>query len=99
MRFTIYKFLSIVLVIDIIALVWFLTILNWVAVIATIIVFFLSLTLQVILVKCPNCGTRPAFLLLAVWTLLLDFELYISDTVLLRNCPRCDYELDRNLIK
>lgn len=44
--------------------------------------------------KCQNCGTRPGLWLLAIWTLFLDFELYFSDTVLLRNCPKCDTQID-----
>ncbi len=99
MRLTIYKILSFVLVLDIIALVWFLTVQNWLLVMIAVLVFILSLALQVILVKCPNCGTRPGLWLLAVWTLFLDFELYFSDTVLLKECPKCDFELARGINK
>jgi prepilin signal peptidase PulO-like enzyme (type II secretory pathway) len=99
MRLTIYKILSFVLVLDIIALVWFLTVQNWLLVMIAVLVFILSLALQVILVKCPNCGTRPGLWLLAVWTLFLDFELYFSDTVLLKECTKCDFELARGINK
>lgn len=90
MRLTIYKILSFVLILFIIALVWFLTVQNWQMVIFVILLFIFSLILQIILVKCQNCGTRPGLWLLAIWTLFLDFELYFSDTVLLKNCPKCD---------
>jgi hypothetical protein len=39
--------------------------------------------------RCNTCGTRPGLWLLAVWTLLLDYELYIADVILLRKCPKC----------
>ena len=90
MRLTIYKILSFVLILYIIALVWFLTVQNWQLVIIVILLFILSLTLQIILVKCPNCGTRPGLWLLAIWTLFLDFDLYFADTVFLKKCPKCD---------
>jgi len=95
MRLTIYKIFSFVLILDIIALVLFLTVQDWQLVISAVLVFIFSVTLQVILVKCPNCGTRPGLWLLAIWTLFLDFELYFSDTVLLKECPKCDFDLAR----
>ena len=99
MRLTIYKILSFVLILDIIALVWFLTVQDWQLVIIVVLIFIFSLTLQVILVKCPNCGTRPGLWLLAIWTLFLDFELYFADTVLLKECPKCDFNLTRGKMK
>jgi hypothetical protein len=28
-----------------------------------------------------------------VWTLLLDFELYVAETLLLKRCPNCKRDL------
>jgi hypothetical protein len=32
---------------------------------------------------------------LAIWTLFLDFELYFADTVLLKACPKCEFDLHK----
>lgn len=45
---------------------------------------------QTLAFRCRSCGARPGLWLLAIWTLLLDYELYIADAVLLRRCPRCE---------
>jgi len=44
---------------------------------------------QTLAFRCRTCGARPGLWLLAIWTLLLDYELYIADVVLLRRCPKC----------
>ena len=40
--------------------------------------------------RCPNCKARPALWLLAIWTILLDFHLYVADAILLNECPKCE---------
>ncbi len=80
---------------DIIAIVWFLTIGHMPGLLISAILFLLFLILQITIVKCPNCGTRPGLWLLAIWTLFLDFELYFADTVLLKECPKCEFDLHK----
>jgi len=89
MRLTIYRSLSFLLVIEIALIVWFLTVAKTVGTTVAILLLLATLAVQVVIVKCPHCGTRPGLWLLAIWTALLDFELYFADTVLLRECPKC----------
>ena len=93
MKLRIYKTLSLLLLLDIIAIVFFLTIWQITGVLVAVSLFVIFLALQVVIVKCPKCGTRPGLWLLAIWSLFLDFELYFADTVLLRKCPKCDFNL------
>jgi len=93
----VYRIISFLLLFDIIAIVWFLTISNRLGILISAILFLTFLIMQVFLVKCSNCGTRPGLWLLAVWTLLLDFELYFADTVLLKACFKCDFELHKTI--
>ena len=44
---------------------------------------------QALVFRCENCGARPGLWLLAIWTLLLDFELLVADVLPLRSCPKC----------
>ena len=92
-----YKTLSLLLLLDIIAIVFFLTIWDIPGVLVSVSLFVIFLALQVVIVKCPNCGTRPGLWLLAIWSLFLDFELYFADTVLLKRCPKCDFDLGQVL--
>lgn len=89
-----YKLLSVLLLLDIIAIVFFLTTGNFILTIACAALAVLILITQVLLVKCPHCGARPGLWILAVWTLLLDFENYIADSLLLRECPKCETRLN-----
>jgi len=50
----------------------------------------LLILLQTLVFRCMTCGARPGLWLLAIWTLLLDHELYIADVILLRRCPKCE---------
>jgi len=90
-----YKILSCMMILYIVVVVGLLTVQKWQLAIVVASVFIFSLVLQVFLVRCRNCGTRPGLWLLAVWTLLLDFELYFSDTILLKRCPKCGSDLTR----
>ncbi len=48
------------------------------------------IVVQTFAFRCKACGARPGLWLLAIWTLLLDYELYIADVILLRRCPKCE---------
>src|SRR3989442_15684215 len=48
---------------------------------------------QALAFRCENCGARAGLWLLAIWTLLLDFELFVADVILLRSCPKCSTSL------
>jgi len=48
---------------------------------------------QISIVKCRHCGARPGIWILAIWILLMDFELYVADVIMLRKCPRCNKPL------
>lgn len=50
---------------------------------------------QAIIIRCPYCHARPGLWILAIWTLLLDLPLYISNVLRLRECPRCERSLER----
>ena len=90
MKLLTYRILTIILLIDMIVAIFFLTINNILVGISSIVLAIVILVLQVMIVKCPHCGARPGLWLLAIWTLFFDFELYIADTLLLRKCPKCE---------
>jgi len=48
---------------------------------------------QALMLRCQHCGARPGMWLLAIWTLLLSWELYLADALFLRQCPRCQKSL------
>ena len=50
------------------------------------------IVIQVFEFQCLNCGAHPAFYLLAFWTIVMDFEFYILDVVLLKRCPKCNID-------
>ncbi len=93
MRLRIYRFLSVVLIIDIIAVILFLTLNKMPIVILSLVMLIATLGIQISIIKCSNCGCRPGLWLLAIWTLFLDFELYIADTLLIKECPKCKKSL------
>lgn len=66
-----YKLLSVLLLLDIIAIVFFLTMGNFILTIACAALAVLILITQVLVVKCPHCGAHPGLWILVVWTLLL----------------------------
>ncbi len=93
MKIIIYRLLSITLIVDIIAAVLFLTLNKIPLAILSLIIFIATLGIQISIIKCRNFGCRPGLRLLAIWTLLLDFELYIADTLLIKECPKCKNSL------
>jgi len=52
--------------------------------------------IQSLAFRCNSCGTRPGLWLLAIWTLLFDYQLYIADVVLLQRCPNCQARFERS---
>ena len=92
MRMIIYRFLSFVIIIDLISIVYFLTAKNRSGAYISFALLTTILLLQIFLIRF-KCGCRLGLRLLVVWTLLLDFELYIADSLLLRRCPNCKRNL------
>lgn len=43
----------------------------------------------VYLVKCTNCGVRPASRIFWFWIMFLDIGFFISDILFLSKCPKC----------
>ena len=57
-------------------------------------VLFLTLVfIQVVLFKCPNCGERPGIWLILIWSILMNFELWLTEPVLLKRCSKCENRL------
>jgi hypothetical protein len=81
------------LIVDLIAIVYYVTLANAKGMYVSIGFLPLILFLQVFMIKRHRCSCRPGLWLLAIWMLLLDFELYIADTLFLRTCPKCQYDL------
>ena len=88
MRLIIYKILSILLLADLFAVILFLTVRKLPYAYVSLAIVLAILLAQVLIIKC-RCGCRPGLKLLAIWTILVDFELYIADTLLLNKCPKC----------
>lgn len=95
MKLIVYRLLSIVLIIDILAIISTLTLGYSKLGLLLGILAVIILIVQVFIIKCGNCGTRPGLWLFAIWTLLLDYELYLLDTLMLKKCPKCNESLNR----
>jgi len=93
MKLKVYRFLSVILIVDIIAVILFLTLNKMPLVILSLVMLIATLGIQITIIKCNNCGCRPGLWLLAIWALFLDFELYIADTLLIKECPKCKKSL------
>jgi hypothetical protein len=66
---------------------------------AGIITWFLTLAalaVDIVKVKCKNCGAHPVLGLFAFWGLLLDPALFISDALFLRHCSKCKKDPFKN---
>lgn len=84
-----YRLLSVLTLIAIMAIISLLTMGKTKEIIIPIVVILGSYAAQ-LKFRCPHCGAKPALWLLAIWTILLDFHLYFADAILLRECPKCD---------
>lgn len=92
-RLLTYKFLTLVWFLLLTTAMFFLTdgSVRWgVVALATAI---LVVAVQALLIQCPHCHARPGLRILAIWTLLLDVELYVADVLFLRECPQCERQL------
>uniref|UniRef100_A0A6S6M2N6 Uncharacterized protein n=1 Tax=Citrifermentans bremense TaxID=60035 RepID=A0A6S6M2N6_9BACT len=94
MRLILYRILSVFIVVDLVAIVYFITTANLQKAYLTMAIIPAILITQVFIIRC-RCGCRPGLWLLAIWTMLLDFELYFTDTLLLRRCPKCNRDLQQ----
>jgi hypothetical protein len=88
-----YRALSLLLLVLVVVAVWLATDGRWFE--AALVVggmVFIAIT-QALLLRCQHCGTRPGMWLLAIWTALLSWEIYLADALFLRQCPRCHKSL------
>jgi hypothetical protein len=85
MKIDLFRASSVLLLFVLVAVIYFLTERNITAVWVASLMIPVLLLFQITLVKCKKCGTRPGLRLLGIWTLLLDFEMYIADTLFLGN--------------
>ena len=88
-RLLVYKFLTLVWFVLAVAAMYFVTDGAYKLALTALLAAFLFVALQAMLIRCPHCHARPGLWILAIWTLLLDPELYIADVLLLRTCPHC----------
>jgi hypothetical protein len=88
-----YRTLSVLNLALLVAAVYFATVGRWSVAWFSFGLLLLCIALQSLLLRCPHCSARPGLWLLAIWTLLLDYQLYLADALLLRRCPRCDRTL------
>ena len=84
-RLVLYKLLTIVWFVLLIVAMWFLTDKQLRMALAAFSTAIATILVQACLIRCPHCHTRPALWMLAIWTLLLDWRMYIVDIILLAN--------------
>lgn len=85
----VYRLLSVLTLIALMAVILLLTMGQVKEITIPVAVIIMSYLAQLSF-RCPNCKARPALWLLAIWTILLDFHLYLADAILLRECPKCE---------
>lgn len=95
LRLTIYRALTLLWLAALVAGIYFLARDNAFSprVIGSLAVILVSIAIQAVIVRCAECRTRPGLWLVAVWTVFMDLESYLADTVLLRHCPKCGADL------
>jgi len=84
-----YRALSVLSLLLFVLLIWFATEARWVEAAIVLAVGLALVVGQALMLRCQHCGTRPGIWILAFWTLLLDYELYLADALFLRHCPKC----------
>ena len=88
-----YRSLGLLLLVLVVVAVWLATDGRWFeAAVALGAMVFIAIV-QALLLRCQHCGTRPGMWLLAIWTALLSWEIYLADALFLRKCPRCHKSL------
>jgi hypothetical protein len=90
-----YRTLSVVALGLLVLAVWFLTDGRWMEAAIVLAALVALVVTQALLLRCHHCGARPGLWILACWTILLDYELYIADALFLRQCPRCQKPISR----
>lgn len=93
-KLNIYKILTLVLFAFLLMAIYHITTGNVQYAVISFAAAIASVLTQAALIKCSNCGTRPGWQILAIWTLLLDFELYVADVLWLKECPKCKKSLN-----
>ena len=88
-----YRTLSVLLLALVIVAVWLATEGRWFEAAVALGIMVLVAIAQASLLRCQHCGTRPGMWLLAIWTALLSWEIYLADALFLRKCPRCNKSL------
>jgi hypothetical protein len=88
-----YRTLSLLLVVLVVVAVWLATDGRWLEAGVAVGAMALIAIAQALLLRCQHCGTRPGLWLLAIWTVLLSWEIYLADALFLRKCPRCQRSL------
>ena len=89
-----YRILILPLFAALIAAVYFLTIGNISAVLFCMLIAAMVSVIQITIVKCHFCGTRPGMRLLFLFPLVfIAFEAYTLGVLFLRNCPKCKNKL------
>ena len=84
-----YRALSVIAIGLLVLLVWFATDAKWTQAAITLAVLVALVICQALLLRCHHCGARPGLWILAIWTALLNYEIYFADALFLRECPRC----------
>ena len=90
-----YRSLSVLLLALAIAAVWLATEGRWSGAAVAVGAMILVAIAQALLLRCQHCGTRPGMWLLAIWTALLSWEIYLADSLFLRKCPKCQKSLSQ----
>ena len=88
-----YRTLSVLLLVLVVVAVWLATdgrMLQAAAAVGAMIIIAVG---QALMLRCQHCGTRPGLWILTIWTVLLDWELYLADALFLRKCPKCQKSL------
>jgi hypothetical protein len=88
-----YRTLSVLLLILLVLAVWLATEGRWAEATVAVTAMVLVVVGQALMLRCQHCGARPGLWLLALWTVLLSPEIYIADTLFLRQCTRCQKSL------
>jgi len=90
-----YRTISVVALALLVILVWFATDGRWMEAAFVLAALVALVATQALLLRCHHCGARPGLWILAFWTILLDYEIYLADALFLRQCPRCQKPLSR----
>ena len=88
-----YRTLSVLLLVLVVAAVWLATEGRWAHAAVAVGAMLLVAIAQALMLRCHHCGARPGLWLLSLWTIVVDWEIYLADALFLRQCPRCHKSL------